>query len=57
MFRKGVWARVVWVTPGCAITIAVFEDCKKLLMKATRSGGEDGDVDVQAAPCAASAAA
>jgi len=35
VFMRGVGARVVWVAPGCAITIAVFEDCKKVLMKAT----------------------
>ncbi|EKX37452.1 hypothetical protein GUITHDRAFT_97273 [Guillardia theta CCMP2712] len=31
IFTKGLMARVIWVAPGCAITIAVFEDVKILM--------------------------
>jgi len=32
VFGKGIGARVIWVAPGCAITIAIFEDVRNALV-------------------------
>jgi len=32
VFTKGIGARVIWVAPGCAITIAIFEDVRNALV-------------------------
>eukprot|EP00277_Geminigera_cryophila_P000455 CAMPEP_0179415392 /NCGR_PEP_ID=MMETSP0799-20121207/6207_1 /TAXON_ID=46947 /ORGANISM="Geminigera cryophila, Strain CCMP2564" /LENGTH=360 /DNA_ID=CAMNT_0021188127 /DNA_START=329 /DNA_END=1408 /DNA_ORIENTATION=+ len=35
VFTKGIGARVIWVAPGCAITIAIFEDVGAFLKRTT----------------------
>jgi len=32
-FTKGMGARVLWITPGTAITITAYEEVKKLMQK------------------------
>ena len=34
---NGLWARVLWVAPGSAISIAAFENCKHLMLATTAS--------------------
>lgn len=34
-FRRGMAARVLWIAPSCSITIATYEQCKRILSKAT----------------------
>lgn len=30
-FHRGLVARILWLAPGCAISVAVFEQCKRWL--------------------------
>ena len=40
VFTKGLGARILWVAPGCAITIAVFEDIRKFCLSASDFGSD-----------------
>jgi len=40
VFTKGLGARILWVAPGCAITIAVFEDIRKFCSSASDFGSD-----------------
>lgn len=32
-FKRGMAARVLWIAPSCSITIASYEQCKRILSK------------------------
>lgn len=59
VFLKGIGARVIWVAPGCALTIAIFEDVGAFLTSTTsvvnrrKSLGANAESGSMAGPVAA----